>query len=351
MTATPQTIQAQQIPTHIAHEKRKTLRYVILLICAMIGLLVGMLCSLRLGAVELSLDDLTKLWQDPDTTSVAYQIIWNLRLPRLLVGALVGMNLATSGVLLQAMMRNPLAGPNIIGVTAGAGLAATIVLVLIPGWPMYLPLLAMLGAMVTGVTVYLVSWRPGSGTSPIRMILAGVAITAVLAAMTTFLMVLYADSVGSVVLWMSGSLNARSWHHFQILWPYSLVGMLGAIALIRIMNVMQLGDDTAKSLGIRVEIVRGLALLVASLLAGSAVSVAGTIGFVGLMVPHITRLLCGSNHARVVPIAAILGTAFIVWGDLFARIAMAPIEMPVGIITALVGGPYFIFLLYKTKTL
>jgi iron complex transport system permease protein len=351
MTATPQALSPTVMQSQAKRRKSDQLRYMIMMLVAVGLLITGVACSLRFGAVSLDIKAIAALWQHPDVTSSTYQILWNLRLPRLLVGALVGMNLAISGVLLQAVMRNPLAGPNIVGITAGAGLAATIVLVLVPGWPLFLPVLALLGAMGTGVTVYGISWRPGSGTSPIRMVLAGVAITAMLGAMTSFLMVLYAERVGSVILWLSGSLNARSWRHFQLIWPYSLVGCLASMLLIRTMNVLQLGDDTAKSLGIRVEWMRGMALLVASLLAASAVSVAGMIGFVGLMVPHITRLLCGTNHARVLPLAAILGTALIVWCDLFSRTAMAPIEMPVGIITALVGGPYFIFLLYKTKAL
>ncbi|MFG0250036.1 MAG: FecCD family ABC transporter permease [Phycisphaeraceae bacterium JB051] len=351
MTATPQNFTDRKQSTYIQQDIKQRLRYTFILVAALLLLMGGLICSLRLGSVWLSMDDLIAVWQEADTTSAAYQIIWNLRLPRLLVGALVGMNLAMSGVLLQAVMRNPLAGPNIVGITAGAGLAATIVLVLIPGWPMFLPVLAMIGAMSSGFTVYVISWRPGIGTSPIRMILAGVAITAVLGAFTTFLMVIYAERVGSVVLWMSGSLNARSWHHFQLLWPYSVIGLFVSLFITRTLNVLQLGDDMAKSLGMRVEWARGLALIVASLLAGSAVSVAGMIGFVGLMIPHITRMLCGNNHAKVLPLAAVLGTSLIVWGDLLSRTALSPTELPVGIITALIGGPYFIFLLYKTKAL
>jgi iron complex transport system permease protein len=185
-----------------------------------------------LGAVNLSLRDVLNALVGEDA-GVSTQIVWNLRLPRALVGGLVGPNLAVAGVLLQAVMRNALAVPNTIGVTAGAGLAATFILVLIPGWPSYLPACAFVGALAATVLVYGISWMPGVGTSPVRMVLAGVAVTSILGAVTTFIMLMYNDRVGSVILWQSGSLNARSWQHLSILWPYSLVGLVGAVLLIR----------------------------------------------------------------------------------------------------------------------
>ena len=246
-------------------------------------------------------------------------------------------------------MRNPLAAPTIVGVTAGAGLAATAVMVLTPGLPTFLPLIAFAGAMGASVFVYLLSWQPGLGTSPIRMVLAGVAVTSMLGAFTTGLMTVFSDRVQPVILWMAGTLVGRSWNHLEMVWLYSGIGLIGALLLVRQLNVMQLGDDAARGLGVRTERMRFIAIALASLLAASAVSVAGLVGFVGLMVPHVMRLLGGQNHAYLVVASAVGGAVLMVWADLGARMVMQPLEMPVGIITALIGGPFFVFLLYKTR--
>lgn len=314
------------------------LRQSIVLAGGLGALLVGLVMSVALGSVFISpAEILNAIFGDSER--VPRQIVWNLRVPRALVGGLVGMNLALSGVLLQGIMRNPLAAPTIVGVTAGAGLAATIVLVVLPGLPTFLPLLAFGGAMCATVFVYLLSWQPGLGTSPMRMVLAGVAVTSMLGAFTTGLMTIFSDRVQPVVLWLAGNLVGRSWNHLELVWLYSAVGLIGALLLVRQLNVIQLGDNAARGLGVRTERVRLTAIAVASLLAASAVSVAGLVGFVGLMVPHVMRLLGGHNHAYLVIASAIGGAALMIWADLGARMILSPLEMPVGIITALIGGP------------
>ena len=308
----------------------------------------GLIMSFALGTVFISPADVfDSIFGDSER--VPRQIVWNLRIPRALLGCLVGANLAVAGVLLQGIMRNPLAAPTTVGVSAGAGLAATAVLILTPGLPTFLPLLAFAGGMAASVFVYLLSWQPTLGTSPVRMILAGVAVTSMLGAFTTGLMTVFSDRVQPVVLWMAGNLVGRSWGHLDLVWPYSLLGLAGAVLLVRQLNVMQLGDDAAQGLGVHTERVRFIAMGLASLLAASAVSVAGLVAFVGLMVPHVMRLLGGHNHAYLIPSSAIGGAALLVWADLVARIAVSPLEMPVGIVTALLGGPFFVFLLYKTR--
>ena len=264
---------------------------------------------------------------------VSHQIVWNLRIPRVLVAGLVGMNLAISGVLLQGIMRNPLAAPTIVGVTAGAGLAATAVMVFLSGLPTFLPLAAFGGAMGAAVLVYLFSWQPGLGTSPVRMILAGVAITSMIGAMTTALMVVFSDRVQPVILWLAGN----------------LVGLAIAFLLVRQLNVLQLGDQAAQGLGLRIERSRFLAMAVAAPLAASAVSIVGLVGFIGLIVPHILRLLGGYNHSYLIPASAVGGAALMIWADLGARMVLAPTEIPVGIITVLLGGPFLVFLLYRAR--
>ncbi|MDE2817354.1 MAG: iron ABC transporter permease, partial [Chloroflexota bacterium] len=170
-----------------------------------------------------------------------------------------------------------------------------------------------------------------------------------LGAFTTGLMTVFSDRIQSVVLWMAGNLVGTSWNHLELIWFYSVIGVVGGLLLVRQLNVMQLGDETAQSLGVRVERARFLAMGLAALLAASEVSVAGLVGFVGLIVPHVMRLLGGHNHGYLVPASAVGGAALIVWADLGARMVLAPLELPVGVVTALIGGPFFVFLLYRAR--
>lgn len=319
---------------------------------------MGLVASTALGTVSLSLDQIyagivAYGFHGETLSGSAGPIVWDLRLPRALLGALVGMNLAVAGTLLQGVMRNPLAAPNIVGVTAGAGLAATVVLVAFPGIltlsylaTLTLPAVAFFGAMVAACFVYSVSWQPGYGTSPMRMVLAGVAITAMLGAVQTFLMVHFSDRVQSVVLWQAGSLNTRGWQQLRIVLPFTGIGLILAGLVVRPLNALQLGEEAARSLGVRVERSRVVAFVAAALLAASAISVAGLIAFVGLVVPHIMRMMVGYRHGVLVAASAIGGAALMVWADLSARLLN---ELPVGVLTALIGGPYFLFLLYARR--
>lgn len=296
---------------------------------------------------------------------VARTISHEIRLPRALCAAIVGLDLAVAGVLLQAVMRNPLAAPNIIGVTAGAGLAATIVLVLMPSVTAtlpeghflrtnsgaILPAGAFIGALAAGLTVYAISYRPGAGASPIRMVLAGIAITAMLTALTTYLLIAYPDRNQAAIQWLSGSLSGRGWSEFGFVKWYSLGALILVVPLVRSLDALRLGDDAARGLGVRVELVRFSALALACLLAASAVSVGGNITFIGLIVPHMLRLMLGSKHTVLLPSAALGGAVLLVYADLGARTVQRPQELPVGMITALLGGPYFIFLISTTRSI
>lgn len=311
------------------------------------AVVLGLLCSVTYGPVRLSFGEVIHALTE-DSDGAAFTIVWNLRLPRALVGALVGLNLAVAGTVLQGTMRNALASPDISGVTAGGALAATIVMVLCNGLPAFLPVAAFAGALMAAVAVYAISWQPGVGTSPLRMVLAGVAVGAMLGAMTSFLLVYFSDRAQPVVLWLAGSLAGASWNHLRMILPYSMAGLAGAWLLARSLNVLQLGEDAAVGLGLPLQRVRALALAAAALLAASAVCVTGPIGFVGLMVPHILRALGGHDHRLLVPAAALGGAALLVWADLGARMLG---EMPVGILIASLGGPYFVGLLYRKKLL
>ena len=277
----------------------------------------------------------------------AHRIVLGYRLPRALCALVAGGALAVSGVLLQSVTRNPLADPGLVGVTAGAGLAATVVLAALPDRAGLLPVFAFAGAMASAVVVYAVSWRPGAGSSAIRMVLAGVAVNALLGAVIGVLITVYADRVPTVMFWTAGSFNGRGWGHLRMMLPYAAAGLALAAWLRPSLGVMELGDDTAMSLGVRVERVRLLAFASAALLAGAAVSVAGLVGFVGLVVPHVARLLVGGS-ARWMALSCVLGAVLLVWSDLAARTVLSPNELPVGVLTALIGGPYFVFLLYRS---
>jgi len=311
-----------------------------------VSIAAGLLASLVLGAVDISLREVFAVVSG-DAAETTSRIVLDARLPRALCAVLAGCNLAVAGVLLQSVTRNPLADPGLIGITAGAGMAATIVLAVLPGVAAMLPVAAFAGAMLSAIFVYGVSWRPGGGASPVRMILAGVAVNAVLGAVIGLLITAFADRIPAVMFWTTGSFNGRGWSHLWLMLPYSAVGMFMATMLHRSMRVLELGDDAAATMGVRVERTRLIAFAAASLLAGSAASVAGLVGFIGLVVPHLVRLMLGTNR-YVLPVSAFAGASVLLWSDLLARTVLAPSELPVGVITGLIGGPYFIYLLYRS---
>jgi len=307
-------------------------------------LLLAVLVGLMSGAVTIPV---LEVWSAliSGSDSDARQIVWQLRFPRVMVGVLVGMNLSIAGAFLQGIFRNPLADPGIIGVSSGGGLAAVIIMILFPAQIAYLPMSAFVGALAATVVIYLLAWK--GGASPVRLILAGVAVNALLGAAMSGLMILNSEKVQSVLPWLSGTLNGRSWPHLDTLLPYSAVGIIASFFLIKQVNLLSLGDDAAKVLGTRVEIGRLLIVMVAAFLAGSAISIVGMVGFVGLVVPHICRLLVGNNYQILLPVSAVAGGALVVAADTAARTLFDPIEFPVGILLALLGAPFFLYLLRK----
>lgn len=327
----------------LAADPRMTRRAVIS-ITGLAALALALLISIRVGAVSVSMSDIWNVFASPAGTEV-YQIIYNIRIPRVLVGALTGINLALAGCILQGVLRNPLADPGIIGVSAGAGLAAMAVMILWPGLTALVPAMAFAGALVAAAIVFLLSWD--RGVQPLRLILAGVALAAFFGGGMSALMVFHSDKVQGVVNWMAGGFQGRSWDHVSMILPYSIIGIVGAVLSYRYLNALQLGDDVAKGLGIRVEWARFLLVVLAALLAASAVSVAGLLGFVGLIVPHITRMLVGSDFEYLLPCAAVLGATLVVAADTVARTLFSPVEVPVGIFMAFLGAPFFIYLLRK----
>lgn len=279
-----------------------------------------------------------------------YDLIVNtLRLPRALVAFLVGGAMALSGAILQGLTRNPLASPDVVGVTSGASLAAAAVLLLAPGAPLWaLPVAALAGAAVTALITYVFAWKDGS--SPIRLLLVGIGVAAAANALMTLLLV-HSKSliVNKAMVWMTGSVYGRSWEHLTPLLPWLAVFVPLALVLARHLNALHLGDDVARGLGARLEYQRGLLLVTCVALAGAAVATAGTVGFVGLMAPHIARRLVGPSHGGLLPTAAMVGGLIVLLADLVGRTLFAPLEIPCGVVTAAIGAPYFLFLLYRSR--
>ena len=314
----------------------------LIMLIGVIVLAVLILVSMTSGVIYISIKDFFL----GNLTVETRAIIHNIRVPRVIAGALVGMNLAMAGAIMQGVLRNPLAAPGTLGVTAGAGLGAMVILILYPHQMMYVPLTAFCGAMVSLLVVYLLSWQ-NNQVKPMRLILAGVALSALFGGAMTALMVFHADKVQGSIQWMAGGFQGRSWSHVRMIVPYTLVGFICTLFAGRSLNILSLGDEVATGLGLNVARTRMVLMTIAGFLTASAVSVAGLLGFVGLIVPHIARLLTGSDYEVLLPTAAILGACLIVGADTVARVAMQPAEIPVGVFMSLLGAPFFLYLLRK----
>lgn len=325
---------------------KQTKRKYVLLILAPAVLLMLIAYGLSYGSVPVPL---SSVWQALTSESTAqYEtIIVNLRLPRVLIAMLVGACLAAAGSLLQGVMKNPLADPGIIGVTSGGGIAAIAGMLIFPEWSYMLPLIAFAGALITSLAVYLLSWD--NGTSPFKIVLAGVAVNALLGAAMNAVMVMYSDRVQAVLPWLAGGLSGRSWSHLLFMLPYAAAGLLLSILAIKPANLLLLGDDASRLLGQRVELHRFVLIALSSLLAGAAVSVAGLVGFVGLVVPHAVRMLAGEDYRFLLPLSILWGAALVLFADIAARSWFDPIELPVGVLLAGLGAPFFLFLLKKRR--
>lgn len=318
-------------------------RILILLVLAVLACLGGII-SIMKGSVNVPLNEIIAAMTG-GSAAMHQQIIMNIRLPRTIVAGLVGVNLALSGAILQAVMKNPLADPHIIGISAGAGIMGIFIMLLFPDLSWLITPAAFAGAMGAAILIYILAWK--NGIQPIRIILAGVAVSAFLGAGISALMIIYSDRVHSALMWMVGGLSARSWPQVMLIWPYTLAGIIFTLLAARHLNILQLGDELAKGLGLRVERTRLILTAAAALLAASAVSVVGLLGFVGLIVPHAARLMIGSDYRYLLPATIFLGAATVMLSDTFARVAFAPVELPVGIIMAAIGAPFFLFLLRR----
>ena len=308
--------------------------------------MAGFFVSIGNGAVKISPSEIINTIL-LDEKTVNYQIIRNVRLPRTITASLVGTCLALSGCILQGVMRNPLASPNIIGVSSGAGLMTLVVLIIFPDYYYLAPLGAFAGALLATLFIYLLAWKEGAATT--RLILAGVAVSSLLGAGNNAIMTFYPDKVSGVIGFMVGGLSSTNWKHVDMIFPYAIIGMILLLFISNKLNILMLGDEVATGLGLNVEATRFLFIIISSLLAGAAVSVVGLLGFVGLIVPHITRLFIGSDYKYLLPATIFTGSAVVVLCDTLARVMFAPLELPVGIIMSALGAPFFLYLLRRKK--
>lgn len=276
-----------------------------------------------------------------------HRVLWDVRLPRIVCAAGVGASLATAGLLLQTTVRNPLADPGILGVTTGAGVGGLLLLIFWPEAAALLPFAAFVGGLAAIVTVLALAWTNDNSVGPLRMVLSGVALQAMLFAIIALLTFAYADRAPAFAGFTVGSLNGAGWSSARVLAVPALAGFALACSMIRPLDVLLLDDASAGGLGVAVRRTRMLAAGMAALLAAGAVSVAGLVGFVGLVVPNGMRLLVGPTHGALLPACAIAGAALMVFADTVARTILSPLELPVGAFMALIGGPYFLFLLWK----
>lgn len=316
----------------------------VILAAAVFAAAIAALC---LGSQPYTLGQLWQALCVRDEQDPVWRVVAYVRVPRMLGGLFSGAALAVAGVLLQAVLNNAMASPNVIGVNAGAGFFALLAMVTVPTVPGATQFASFLGALGCSMLVYLLAWR--AGLSRTTLVLAGLAVSGMLTAGINTLKLLWPEIVASSPGFLTGGLSGVTTAMLVAAFPYFVAGMLLALCLAVDLNVLCLGEESAVGLGLNVTRTRFLGILAAALLAGAAVSFAGLLSFVGLLAPHIVRRLIGTDHRILVPASALLGAAFVTLCDIVARILFAPFELPVGILLSLIGGPFFLSLLLHRK--
>lgn len=330
--------------TRNSFDHKKHGRSAPVLLCVLLILLVfAFFASVGFGSAKVSVTEGIGALFSGQTDSPAFRILWYLRLPRVFAGMLAGAALAVAGVLIQAVLQNPMAAPNVIGVNSGAGLGAVLMLAVFPGAVAFLPLAAFFGAVCACLCIYVISARTGGDRMTVTLV--GIAVSSILNGAINTVKTLYPDSVYDADAFMIGGLSGVTYARIAPAAVLISIALIVAFVLSRDADILALGKDTAKALGMNVKVYQLLLLTLASVLAGAAVSFAGLLGFVGLVVPHIARLFVGESHRWLLPISALGGAVLVLVCDLLCRVLFAPYELPVGILLSFVGGPFFIFLI------
>ncbi|HHY80184.1 MAG TPA: iron chelate uptake ABC transporter family permease subunit, partial [Thermoanaerobacter sp.] len=302
--------------------------------------------SISAGAVKIPLQEILNVFLGGGSET-SRTIILNLRLPRAIESAIVGMGLSVVGTFFQGLLRNPMADPYVLGVSSGAAFGATIAIIL--GLGIFgLSFMAFITSLMTVFFVYTIS-KTGTRVSMTTMLLAGIAISAFMSAIISLMMLLNHDEFSRIVFWTMGGFSLINWNSVVFTTPIIVIGSFVMYVFSRDVNAILTGEEVAEHLGVNTELVKKIILITGSLVTATAVSVGGIIGFVGLIVPHISRLIVGPDNRILVPFSAISGAIFLTFADLLARIILKPMEIPIGIITAAFGGPFFLYLLIKSK--
>lgn len=318
-----------------------------LVIVLTIGLFVSVCLGISMGSTHIPISDLFDAITAGDKTSAVYRIFYYVRMPRVLAAMLAGMALAVSGVIIQGILNNPLAGPNIIGVNSGAGFGAILAMAFFPIGSTMVPTAAFAGALLSSLLIFFIASRTGAGK--VTIVLAGVAVSSILSSGIDMIKTLFPEIAIDGSTFLIGGFSGIT---IKRLFPavYYIIGALFlAIFMAKAIDILGLGDETAKALGMNVALNRFLLIVCSSILAGAAVSFSGLLGFVGLIVPHIIRRFVGNRHRLLIPCAALAGGSFVILCDLLSRLVFAPYEIPVGIVMSFIGGPFFLVLLITKK--
>jgi len=347
----------------VVHERRQSHRWLTILLLLALLLLVVLVLAVAIGRVSIPAGEVVDIILSRVRALITFQpapmntsneiIVWNLRLPRALLAAAVGACLALAGGMMQGLLRNPMADPYVLGVSAGASVGGALAFIITGTWGWRFgvaltPILAFFGAIAAVLMVYSLA-RVGGRVPIMNLLLAGIALNTVLSAVLSLLIYFTNKELQALIYWLMGSFTGRGWTQVAIIIPHLLLGLAFSVYLARDLNALSMGEDAAATLGVDVEKTKHLLLLASTALTAGAVSVSGIIGFVGLLVPHISRLLFGPDHRLLLPASALLGGIFLVGADLLARTLITTGELPVGIITSLCGGPFFLYLLRRNE--
>jgi iron complex transport system permease protein len=348
MSNSTNSIQSHQATASAKHRSRP-LAAIIVIVGGIVALIFGIGLSVSFGAADIKLE---VVWAaifnfNPELTQ--HQIIQELRLPRVLGGAMVGACFAVAGAIMQGMTRNPLADSGLLGLNAGAGFMLALCFAFFPGLPyMYLILYSFLGAGIGAGLVFGIGSLARGGLTPVRLVLAGAAVSALLAALSEGV-ALYFRIGQDLAFWYAGGTAGTKWYQLKLMFPWIAGSIIGALMLSRSITMLSLGEDVAKGLGQRTRLVKLAGTIIILILAGIAVSVVGAVGFVGLIVPHLARYIVGVDYRWIIPSSVVLGSLLVVLADLGARMVNPPYETPVGALIALIGVPFFLYLARKER--
>lgn len=306
---------------------------------------IAIILSIGLGSVSISPAEIVTAIAGKGG-EVSDTILWDIRVPRVALAVIIGINLAISGAMLQAVMHNPLADPGLTGVSSGAAVSVLFILLAVPSYSSWIPLFAIVGGSAAAVMVYALAWKK-RGITPIRVILSGVAVNSIFGGIIALLSILYSDKLPAALQWLNGSMSGKGVGDVTVMLPYSVAGWIAALCCIRQANILRLGEQAALNLGENINRIRLILSFIAVYLAAVSVSTVGMVGFVGLVVPHMARMLVGSDYRNMIPMSIGLGALVLLVADTAGRTLFAPLDIPAGIVMAVAGGPYFLYLMRK----